>query len=44
MVLYFSAHPLADRLGAGPMEFPAPLLFILIGHFLGLMFAAKRYR
>lgn len=44
VVLYLSVHPLAERLGAGPSEFPTPLLVILIGHGLGQTFAARRYR
>jgi hypothetical protein len=44
VVLYLSVHPLAERLGAGPTEFPTPLLFILMGHALGQTLAARRYR
>jgi hypothetical protein len=44
VVLYLSVHPLAERLGAGATEFPTPLLFILMGHFLGQNLAARRYR
>ncbi len=44
VVLYLSVHPLAERLGAGPTEFPTPLLFILMGHFFGQTIAARRYR
>lgn len=44
VVLYLSLHPLAERLGASPTEFPTPLLFILIGHLFGQTLAARRYR
>lgn len=44
VVVYLSVHPLAERLGAGPTEFPTPLFFILIGHLFGQTLAARRYR
>ena len=44
VVLYLSVHPLAERLGAGPSEFPTPLIFILMGQFFGQTLAARRYR
>lgn len=44
VILYLSVHPLVEKLGVGPTEFPTPLLFILLGHFLGQTLAARRYR
>lgn len=44
VVIYLSVHPLAEHLGVGPTQFPTPLFLVLIGHGLGQVLAARRYR